>query len=141
MKPSDRLAVSPEIRSYIYQAMLDFEPFATPNTAIHVVSKNPLNLLTDVPDDLKNTTFSFDRKKLPPENVLSKMYRIGISLTEGDQQIESESLHEDIYEAIRLAKDHLVKTLSQIQDAAISHQDRLAQIQSVLAIQANQWLH
>ena len=54
-------------------------------------------------------------------------------MTEQDQKIEAEAIHENIYDAIRLAKEHLVETLTKIQDDVISNQDRHMQIRHAMA--------
>ncbi len=115
--------VSPEVKSYIYQTISEFEPFSTPETVIAVLAKDPLKLITQLEADGVN----YDRTQL------KKMYRISISLTEEGAKIEEEGLHEDIYEAIRIAKDKLLKALTEIQDDVISNQDRHMQINEALA--------
>ncbi len=125
--------LGPEVKSFIYQAILDFEPFSTPETVIAVVAKNPLELLSQVEEESENVTLAFDRTDLPKKTVLKKMYRIAISLTEDGQKIESEAIHENIYDAIRLAKDHLVAALQQIHDDIVSNQDRYVQIRQAMA--------
>ena len=125
--------LGPEVKSFIYQSIMDFEPFSTPETVISVVAKNPLELLSQVDEEAENVTHAFDLQSLPKKTILKKMYRIAISLTESGQKIESEAIHENIYDAIRLAKEHLVDTLTKIQDDIISSQDRHMQIRHALA--------
>ncbi|MBX2994282.1 MAG: hypothetical protein KF681_05660 [Bdellovibrionaceae bacterium] len=112
--------IGPEVRSYIYQAMLDFQPFTTSSTQVAVVAKDPMKLL-------KLEEYLDQDPKL-----LRKSWRISIALSEDGTQIEEEAVHEDIYVAIRLAKDKLVKTLTEIQDQIISSQDRVIQIKTAL---------
>ncbi|MFN7729211.1 MAG: hypothetical protein ACK5P7_08650 [Bdellovibrio sp.] len=112
--------VGPEVRSYIYQAMMDFQPFTTSSTTVAVIAKDPLKLA-------KLEEFIGQDPQL-----LSKYWRISIALSEDGTQIEEEGVHQDIYVAIRLAKDKLVKTLIEIQDEIISSQDRVIQIKSAL---------
>lgn len=121
-KPTIQLEnVGPEIKSYIYQVLMEFEPFTTPTTTVAVVAKDPLKLITRLEAD----GVDYDRTEL------KKMYRISISLIEDGTKIEEEGLHEDIYEAIKIAKDKLVKVLIEIQDNVITAQDRTMQINSV----------
>lgn len=115
--------LSAEVTSYIYQVILEFEPFLTETTKVAVVSKNPMQLLSS--DDSEEILI--DKKKL------AKMYRIAISLTEDGTEISEEGFHEDLYEAIRMAKDKLLKTLVEIQDDVITSQDRSQQIKTALA--------
>ena len=115
--------LSPEVKSYIYQTISEFEPFTTPETMIAVVAKDPLRLISRLEAD----GVDYDRTEL------KKMYRISISLSEDGAKLEEEGLHEDIYQAIKIAKDKLLKVLSEMQDSAISSQDRTQQINQALA--------
>lgn len=109
---------SPEVKSYIYQQITEFEPFITPDTVISVIARDPRKLMLQL---------ETDGHFIEPEK-LSKMFRIAIVLKEGDTHIQEEGLHDDIFEAIRLAKAKLIKRLVQIQDAVISNQDWQEQI-------------
>lgn len=125
--------LGPEVKSFIYQAISDFEPFCTPQTLISVIAKNPLGLLTLVDDENVNVTHAFDTTDLPKKTQLKKMYRIAISLTEDGSKIEAEGLHENIFEAIRAARDKMLSTLTEIQNDVISAQDRYMQIREAMA--------
>lgn len=114
--------VSPEVKSYIYQTILEFEPYTTSETVVAVVAKDPLKLISQLEADGQD----YDRVEL------KKMYRISISLTEDGAKIEEEGLAEDIYDAIKIAKEKLVSVLSEIQDSVISNQDRTMQINTIL---------
>ncbi len=114
--------VTPEVKSYIYQTILEFEPYTTPETVVAVVAKDPLKLISQLEADEQHC----DRTEL------KKMYRISISLMEEGAKIEEEGLAEDIYEAIRIAKEKLVAVLNEIQDNVVSSQDRTIQINSIL---------
>lgn len=115
--------VSPEIKSYIYQTISEFEPFTTPATLVAVISRDPLKLISQ----LEANGVEYDRTEL------KKMYRISISLSEDGAKLEEEGLNEDIYQAIKIAKDKLLKVLTEMQDSAISSQDRTIQINDALA--------
>ncbi len=93
---------SPEVKSYIYQQLVDFQPFVTPNTLVYVIARNP----TEAPDDADEDF------ELPDENY---KHRIAIILKEGDTQIEAEAYHDDIFNAIKMAKDSLLTRLSEIE--------------------------
>ena len=112
----------PEVRSYINQTILEFEPYTTPSTTVTVVAKDPMKLATE--GDFFETGETED---------LQRKWRIAISLSEEGTQLEEEGVHEDIYVAIRIAKDKLLKTLSEIQDHVVSNQDRIMQINNALA--------
>ncbi len=114
--------VSSEVKSYIYQTILEFEHFTTPETVVAVVAKDPLKLVSQ----LDAAGEDYDRKEL------KKMHRISISLVEDGTKIEEEGLALDIYDAIKMAKDKLITILTEMQDSAISNQDRTMQINTIL---------
>ena len=114
--------VSPEVKSYIYQTLMEFEPYTTPSTIVSVIARDPLKLITQFEAD----GVEYDQTKL------KKMFRISISLKEDGNKIEDEAVHEDLYTAIRMAKDKLLKTLIEIHDSVVSNQDRTAEINGIL---------
>lgn len=113
---------NPEVKSYIYQQIMDFEPYVTPQTVVAVIAKDPRKLALQYEAEGKD----FDMKEL------RKMYRIAISLTEGDTKIEAEAVDSDIFEAIKLAKENLLAKLIAIHDSVVSQQDRLIEINHFL---------
>ncbi len=114
--------VDPEVKSYICQVLMELEPYTTPETVITVTAKDPLKLISKFEAD----GVEFERTEL------KKMHRISISMAEDGAKVEEEGLHEDIFMAIRSAKDKIAKTLSEIQDNVISSQDRQSQINTAL---------
>ncbi len=114
---------NPEIRSFIYQQIVDFENYVTPETMVSVMVKDPMKLKSK----LEAEGEAISSKKL------SRMYRIAIVLKEDDTKIQQEGLHEDIFEAIKMAKSKLIKKLEAIQDQVISHQERIEQINQALS--------
>lgn len=119
---------NPEVKSFIYQQIAEFDGYVTPETTVTVVARNPKKLALQYEAEGKE----FNRRDL------SKLYRIAIVLTEGDAKVEAEGVHEDIFLAIKLAKDNLMLKLMEIQDSVISHQDRLVEINHYLQ---NQNIH
>ena len=113
---------NPEVRSFIYQQIVDFEPYVTPQTMVSVMVKDPLKLRVQLETEGK----SISKKRL------AKMYRIAIVLKEEETKISEEARADDIFEAIKMAKAKLIKKLEAIQDHVISHQDRLEQINQAL---------
>lgn len=113
---------NPEVKAYIYQQLSEFEPYVTPETVVAVVARDPRKLAIHLEADKSD----IDR------NQLSQMYRIAIVLKEDDTKIQAEGLHEDIYEAIRLAKVHLLSKLAEIHDQVVSQSDRIEQINLAL---------
>lgn len=116
------LETDPEVKSYIYQQLAEFEPFVTPETVVAVIARDPRKL---------SLQYEAEGKEVTPEE-LGKLHRIAIILREGETQIQEEGVHENVYEAIRIAKNTLMKKLEMIQDSVISNQDRVAQINDVL---------
>ncbi|MGZ3768191.1 MAG: hypothetical protein ACXVCP_05840 [Bdellovibrio sp.] len=113
---------NPEVKSFIYQQIVDFEPFVTPQTVVTVVARDPNDLAIQ---------YETEGKEFKTEE-LKNLHRIAIVLTEGDTSVEAEGVHPDIYEAIKLAKDGLLKELISIQDSVVSQQDRIIEINHYL---------
>jgi hypothetical protein len=123
MKPpfksqDDLVDLGPEVKSYIYQTILEFQPFSTPQTIVAVVAKNPMRIYKRLQEAGKEI----------PKEKLKKMWRICISLHEDGSKVEEEGMHEDILQAIRIAKENLLRLLGELQDEAISSSDRTQQI-------------
>ncbi len=126
-KPQIQMSdTDPEVKSYIYQQLLEFEPYVTQDTTVAVLSRDPMKMKLRYESEGR----FFDA------NQLKNMYRIAIVLKEGETKLQAEGLHEDIFEAIRLAKEKLLKKLSAIQDSVVSNQERVDQINT--ALQNNQ---
>lgn len=133
MKPpfksqDDLIDLGPEVKSYIYQTIIEFEPYSTPQTQVSVIAKNPLRLRKQLLEDGVDI----------PKQKLQKMWRISISIFENGARVEQEALHENILEAIKAAKDKILKVLGDMQDRAISSSDRQQQINDA---RQNVWLH
>jgi ribosome-associated translation inhibitor RaiA len=97
-----------EVKSFIYQQIVDLQPYLTPTSRVSVTSQ------IDEADYLAG---------LPP-----KVHHILISIQEDGARLEEEGSSENIFEAILEAKNKLLKKLGSIQDSVISQKDRLAQI-------------
>ncbi|OFZ31713.1 MAG: hypothetical protein A2622_03825 [Bdellovibrionales bacterium RIFCSPHIGHO2_01_FULL_40_29] len=109
---TDLIETSLEIKSFIHQQIIDFQPFITPETLILVIARDP------------------EIKEGDDEMVSDKSYkhRIAIVLKEDESSIEAEAFNDDIYEAIKAAKEELVSRLVEIQSELETSQDRLAAI-------------
>lgn len=112
---SDLLETDPNLKSYIYQQLAELNQFITPETMVFVLARDPNEKREDVDDD---------------EIVELKKYqnRIAIILQEGEGNIEAEAHHDDIFEAIKMAKEALIQQLLEIQEQVESPQDRLRAI-------------
>ncbi|WP_374075781.1 hypothetical protein [Bdellovibrio bacteriovorus] len=113
---------NPEVKSFIYQQISEFEPFVTPQTIVAVVARDPKKLAIQYETDGKEFT----------REGLKKLYRIAIVLNESGATVEAEGVHEDIFEAIKAAKDNLLRKLVEIQDSVVSQQDRIIEINHYL---------
>jgi len=105
---------SPEVKSYIYQQILEFEPFVTQETVISVISKDPKRLALQ---------YEAEGKEVDMDDLRSH-FRISITLSEGEAKIAAEGVDKDIFAAIRQAKDTLLQKLVAIQDNVVSQQER-----------------
>ena len=114
---SELIETSLEVKSFIHQQILDFSPFITPETLVVVIARDPKYL--DAEDDNDLT----DKSKSKLFN-----YRIAIVLKEDDSSIEAEASHDDIFEAIKLAKELLILQLIEIQSEMETSQERLVAI-------------
>ncbi|HWU43994.1 MAG TPA: HPF/RaiA family ribosome-associated protein [Bdellovibrio sp.] len=113
---------NPDVKSFIYQQIAEFDNFVTPQTMVSVVARDPKKLAIQYETD--GIEFSQDE--------LKKLYRIAIVLNESGTKVEAEGVSEDIYQAITLAKDSLLQKLVAIQDSVVSHQDRIIEINHYL---------
>lgn len=115
---SEDLESNKEIKSYINQQILDFEPFITSSTLILVIARDPQLCACDLDIEIEAP------EKLKPAN-----HRIVIILKEGEISLEAEAFHDNIFEAIKLAKEKLVIELLAIQNEIENSQERLMAIQ------------
>ncbi|RYZ78602.1 MAG: hypothetical protein EOP06_28750, partial [Proteobacteria bacterium] len=108
--PAVEIEDSPEVKSYTYQQLHELSPYITPQTEITVMMKDPAKLALQFETDGKD----YDAV------ALSELFRISISLKEGDAKITSEGLDKDVLGAIRQAKEGLIKQLAAIQDDVVT---------------------
>lgn len=118
----EQIEQNPEVKSYIYQQITEFEPFVTPQTIVAVLARDPKKLAIQYETEGKD----FDKK------TLRQLHRIAIVLKENDASVEAEGVHQDIFQAIKMAKEELLKKLLAIQDSVVSQQDRLMEINHFL---------
>ena len=118
----------PDLKSFVYQQIAEFQPYVTPTTIAAVIAKDPQKLAMEL--ELKGQGRS--------TNQLALLHRVAIRLKDGDSSIQQEAHHENIYEAIRMAKEKLLIRLDEIQDEVISKKDRIDEINQALQ---NQFKH
>ncbi len=122
------LETDPEIKSYIYQQIHDFSPFVTPETLVMVIARDPrvsysANLASEDAEAISE--YLTDEQDAI---AVDYKYRIAIILKEGNSAIEAEAFHNDVFEAIKLAKEKLVIRLIEIRAAVESPEDRIKAI-------------
>lgn len=113
---------SPEIKSYIYQQIVEFEPFVTPETVVAVFALDPKKLKLQFQIEGKDDLIK----------DLNNLYRIGIVLKDSEAQLKAEATDYDLFAAIRKAKENLLVQLADIQDKVITSQERIEQINSLM---------
>lgn len=135
----DLIENDPEIKSYIYQQIQDFNPFVTPETLVMVIARDPLGSYEQQSQEItasdigSESEAEYDGDEIDEEDITEEMrnsrYRIAIVLKDGDHAIESEAFDNDIFEAIRISKEALINKLIEIQEEIESPKDRLIAIQ------------
>ncbi len=97
-----------EVKSYIYQQVTELNPYVTPETVIMVVARDP--------KDLSPEKHEAEDSNVQNIKELSRYkHRIAIILQEDGASIEAEAFHDDIFEAIKLAKTSLLDRLVELQ--------------------------
>ena len=119
----DLIETDPEVKSYIYQQIFDFNTFVTPETLVMVVARDPR---TSYSEELESEEEHEDYALHEEESISAGYkYRIAIILKDGDSSIEAEAFHNDIFEAILIAKENLIAKLIQIQEEIENPVDRI----------------
>ena len=128
----DLLETDPEVKSYIYQQIVEFNQFVTPETLVMVIARDPAlsysaEIAASYDEDENEDRHDYD---LEEEAAIAKhhSYRIAIVLKDGEASIEAEAFNDDVFEAIRQAKEKLVARLIQIQEEMENPQDRIKAI-------------
>jgi len=119
-----------EVKSFVYQQINELTPFATENTTIMVMARDPQ-------EAYQNEDHLLAEEAADPEHERFT-YRIAIVLKEEEGTIEAEGFGYDIYDAVRFAKEALLQRLSEIQEEVESPQDRMNAIQQAMD---NQQVH
>ena len=121
----DLLETDPEVKSYIYQQILDFNTFVTPETLVMVLARDPAASYSEQAEgeDAEEMEEYFMHEE---ESIAAGYkYRLAIILKDGESSIEAEAFHNDIFEAIRLAKEKLMAKLIEIQEEIENPADRI----------------
>ncbi|AGH94684.1 hypothetical protein [Pseudobdellovibrio exovorus] len=120
----DLLETDPEVKAYIYQQILEFNPFVTPETVVMVVARDPqVSYLSERTGETEEVEEYAD---LEASSIAeSYRYRLAIVLKDGESSIEAEAFHNDIFEAVRMAKEGLIEKLIEIQEEIENPVDRI----------------
>ena len=108
-----------EVKSYIYQQVTELNPYVTPETIIMVIARDPKDITQgkmDVEEDNVQNIKELSRYK----------HRIAIILQEDGATLEAEAFHDDIFEAIKMAKTSLLDRLVELQTEAEKHEKEKA---------------
>jgi hypothetical protein len=129
----DLLETDPEVKSYIYQQIVEFNQFVTPETLVMVIARDPCvsytaEIASSSNEAQEENTHDYEAEE---ESAIAKnySYRIAIVLKDGDASIEAEAFNDDVFDAIRQAKEKLVARLIEIQEEMENPQDRIKAIQ------------
>lgn len=122
---------NPEVKSYIYQQITEFEPYISSETIFAVVAKDP----TQLADQFEPEGDKYDQMNL------AELYRISISLTENGTTIEAEGVSKDIFTAIKLAREKLSSHLQEMHDSVVNQKERDKEIEGLLRDQIKNTVH
>jgi ribosome-associated translation inhibitor RaiA len=121
---SSLIETDSEVKSYIYQQVADFNPYVTPETLILVIARDPKEAHVNSTDiEINHFDASPSSESLSQEELSQYKHRIAIILEEDGTTLEAEAYHDDIYEAIKLAKTSLLERLAQWHDEIAQDND------------------
>jgi hypothetical protein len=110
----------PEVKSFIYQMINEFSGYVTPTTVAAVVSKDPLKA---------NSVLLGEHSEVNKKN-LGDMLRIAVTLSDQGAHITEEALAENVFDALKLAKEKMVKRLDLLHNEITSKQERFVQLEA-----------
>lgn len=96
-----------EVKSYIYQQVTELNAYVTPETIIMVIARDPKDIS---PEKMESEDNVQNIKELSRYK-----HRIAIVLQEDGATLEAEAFHDDIFEAIKMAKTSLLDRLVELQ--------------------------
>lgn len=123
--PIQNETLSPGDLESLHQVLHELEAFTVPETLVTVSAKDPRELF-DSPDFMENADFPELRGRRFGE--LAHLRRICIAMTTEGNTVEAEAIGESLHEALVRAKDRLLQTLYELQNAAVSNNERQAEI-------------
>lgn len=124
----DLIETDPEVKSYIYQQIVDFNQFVTPETLVMVIARDPQALYSAQSaqaETEEESDYEIQEQEAVEEGY---KYRIAVILKDGESSLEAEAFDDDIFSAIHSAKEKLIQRLVEIQEEVESPQDRIKAI-------------
>lgn len=122
---------NPEVTSYIYQQLSEFEPYISSNTVFAVIAKDP----TKLANQFESEGVAHDKASL------RKLFRISMSLTENGTTLEAEGVSTDIFSAIKIAREKLSAHLANVHDSMVSQKEREKEIEDFMQSQSIKIVH
>lgn len=119
MNHSEMIENDSEVKSFIYQQLAEFNPYVSSETVIMVIARDPKEPLEMEDEHFEET------------DLADRAHRIAIVLEEDGATLEAEAFHDDIFEAIKLAKVSLIDRLAELQEEAEKPNERLDFINSI----------
>jgi ribosome-associated translation inhibitor RaiA len=116
---SETIESDSEVKSFIYQQLAEFNPYVSAETVIMVIARDPKEPLEIEDEHFEDVDLS------------DKAHRIAIVLEEDGATLEAEAFHDDIFEAIKLAKVSLIDRLAELQEEVEKPNERLDFINSI----------
>ncbi len=108
-----------EVKSFIYQMINEFAGYVTPTTIAAVVSKDPMKSNSALLGEC-----DVNRKDLPD------MLRIAVTLSDQGAQITEEALALNVFDALKMAKEKMVRRLDLLHNEITSKQERIVQLEA-----------
>ncbi len=105
--------MDPELKAYIYQHLMDIQPYLLANAQVAVLVTRPeddeADAETDEPD-----------------------YLVTLVATVDEGRMEAEGQHGDIYEAFNKAKETMIHQLAEIQNSMMDPAEREVEVRAAL---------
>ena len=105
--------MDPELKAYIYQHLMDIQPYLVANAQVAVLVQR------GAIDDSRSETGAED-------------YVVRLSATLGEGRMEADGQDEDIYEAFNKAKKSMIHELSEIQNSMMDPAEREVEVRAAL---------
>ena len=108
--------MDPELKAYIYQHLMDLQPYLVNNAQIAVLVQRPTQL---------------DKESLSAEHEPEYLVTLTATLDEG--KMEAEGYDDDIYQAFIKAKDQMIHHLAEVQNLMMDPAEREVEVRAALS--------